>query len=101
VRGTPEGRRLFAGCLGVGLALGLLAGVGAALAFHHGAEYVPCHPEDPRNLAACREVDLVGFELRSSVQAAWTVGALVALLGWVLAVVTVLYSTSHDHESRR
>jgi hypothetical protein len=97
VKGTPEGRRLFASCLGVGVGLGLVAGLGAAVAFHSGADAVPCHPDDPQNFTVCREIDLAGFQLRSGLEAAWTVGALVALVGWVLSVVAVLYSAQHHH----
>jgi|GEM_PF-5292380 len=98
MRGTPEGRRLFAGCVAGGLALGTLAGIGAGLAFRSDAEVVPCHPEDPNDFRTCREVDVAGFALRSAWGAAFTVGALVALIGWVVCVVFVLYSTSsHPH----
>jgi hypothetical protein len=96
MRGTPEGRRLFAGCLGVGAGLGLLAGIGAGIAFHTGAGYLPCHPESPQDMNLCREIDLVGFQMRSSVEAALTVGVIVALLGWVLSVAAILYSSAQQ-----
>ncbi|HEX3827783.1 MAG TPA: hypothetical protein VHV82_10975 [Sporichthyaceae bacterium] len=97
MRGTREGRRLFAACLGVGLALGLVAAIGAGVAFHHGADYVPCAPENPMDLRTCREIDLIGFRMGSTREAAVTVGTIVALLGWVLSVVAVLYSSSQQH----
>ncbi len=54
------------------------------------------------DLRTCREIDLVGFQLRSGLEAAWTVGALVALVGWVLSVVAVLYSAQqHRHDPHR
>jgi hypothetical protein len=96
MRGTQEGRRLFAACLGVGVALGLVAAIGAGVAFHRGADYVPCDPGNPLDLRTCREIDLVGFRMGSTGEAALTVGMLVALLGWVLSVVAVLYSSSRQ-----
>jgi hypothetical protein len=97
MKGTPEGRRLFAGCVAGGLSLGAVAAVGAVIAFHDDAEILPCQAEDGPDFAICRELDVAGFALRSSWAAAWTVGAIGALLGWVFCVVWVLYSTSHHH----
>jgi hypothetical protein len=97
MRGTSEGRRLFAGCVGVGVGLGSLAGVGAGVAFRHGAEYLPCHPENFRDQSTCPEIDVAGFQMHSSVGAGFTVGAVVALIAWVLSVIAVLYSTHHHH----
>jgi hypothetical protein len=102
--GTREGRRLFAVCLGVGVALGVVAAIGAGVAFHRGADYVPCDPGNPLDLRTCREIDLIGFRMGSTVEAALTVGTIVALLGWVLSVVAVLYSSSsqqHRHDPHR
>lgn len=98
MKGTPEGRRLFAGCVAGGLAVGAVAAAGAVVAFRDDAEILPCQSEDGREIAIYRELDVAGFALRSSWAAAGTVGAIAALVGWVFCVIWVLYSTSHHHD---
>jgi len=96
-RGTPEGRRLFAACVGIGVVVGIIAGALAASAFHSHATYDACKPDDPTNLEVCKHLDVGGFELHSTWNAGLTIGAVVGIVGWVIAVVAVLYSTGHQH----
>jgi hypothetical protein len=96
-KGTREGRRLFAACVAVGVVVGVIAGALAAAAFHSNAEYQPCKPDDPTNFDECRILDVAGFHLHSVWNAGVTVGGLVGVVGWVVTVVAVLYSTGHQH----
>ncbi len=89
-RGTREGRRLFAWCLGFGVVLGVLADVLVISSFAGAANYVPCDPNDPTSIESCQQLDVVGFALNSKTEAAATVGPIVAFVGFVVCVVFVL-----------
>jgi hypothetical protein len=95
-KGTPEGRRLFAVCVGIGVVAGVVAGALAATTFRHSYVLDYCAPDDPTG-RLCKRLDVIGFELHSSWNAALTIGVVVALVAWVLAVVATLYSIDHRH----
>lgn len=98
-KGTREGRRLFAWCVLFGVALGVVADVVVLSNFRAAADYVPCDPMNPFGSGTCPRLDVMGFVLNSKVEAAFTVGPIVAFLGFVLCVVFVLLSSEHrrDH----
>jgi hypothetical protein len=87
MKGTSEGRRLFAGCAAGGAAVGVLAAVGAGYAFRHSRTFELC---GPLHQDVCRRLDIAGFEMRSSWSAAATVGPIVAFLAFLTIVVVVL-----------
>jgi hypothetical protein len=94
VRGTPEGRRLFAWCAGGGAAVGVLSALGAAYLFRTDAPYEPC---GPLRQQLCKQINLAGFELHSSLNAAAVVGPIMGFLAFLVIVVVVLYSSDqHD-----
>lgn len=97
MRGTPEGRRLFAWCAGGGAAFGALAGLGAAYLFRRDSPYEPC---GPLRQQLCKQINLAGFELKSSLNAAAVVGPIMGFLAFLVIVVVVLYS-SDPHDQRR
>lgn len=98
-KSTREGRRLFAGCVVFGVLLGAIADVIVVSSFANAAQYVSCHPDDPTDVTSCPELDVVGFALNSKVEAALTVGPIVAFVAFVLCVVFALLSTEQrrDH----
>ena len=98
-KATREERRLFAGCVLFGVVLGVVADVIVVSSFASAAQYVLCNPDDPRDLRSCPELDVVGFALNSKLEAALTVGPIVAFVAFVLCVVFALLSSEprRDH----
>jgi hypothetical protein len=94
---TPEGRRLFGMCVGIGVVIGIIGGALTATTYRRYAEFQPCKPDVPSDFDECRVLDVAGFHLHSTLNAGLTIGVMVAIVGWVLAVVATLYSTGQQH----